>query len=56
MLDWTQSIMTNGYADEHGHRLYGASAIAHYFNRPVSSLSQRDIKAGKKFVQKYLEK
>lgn len=56
MFDWIQSVMKNGYVDEHGHELHGASAIAHFMNRPVSSINQYEIEAGKKFVQKYLTK
>lgn len=56
MFDWIQSIMKNGYVDEHGHKLHGASAISHFMKRPVSSLSQHEIEAGEKFVQKYLKK
>ena len=56
MLDWIQAIMQKGYVDEHNHKLYGASAISHFGKRPISSLSQHEIEAGKKFVQKYLNK
>lgn len=54
MFDWIQCVMKNGYDDEHGHKLYGASAIAHFMNRPISSIRQHEIEAGKKIVQKYL--
>lgn len=53
MFDLIQRIMENGYADEHGHVLYGASAIAHFMNRPINSIGQREIEAGRKYVQKY---
>ncbi len=56
MLEWIKSVMKNGYVDEHGHELYGAAAIAHFMNRPVNSISQHEIEAGKKFVQKYISK
>lgn len=56
MFDWIQRVMENGYVDEHGHRLYGASAISHFMNRPITSISQLEIEAGKKFVQRYLNK
>lgn len=56
MFGWIQSVMENGYDDEHGHRLYGASAIVHFMNRPVSNISQHEIEAGKRFIQKYLKK
>jgi len=51
MFDWIQLVMENGYVDEHNHQLHGAAAIAHFMNRPVSSIPQCEIEAGKKFVQ-----
>lgn len=56
MFDWIQSVMENGYVDEHGHKLYGASAIVHFMNRPISSIKQHEIEAGKRFIQDYLNK
>lgn len=56
MFDWIQSVMKNGYVDEHGHKLYGTSAIAHFMNRPVSSISQHEMEAGKRFIQEYPSK
>lgn len=56
MMDWVQSVMKNGYVDEHGHKLHGASVVAHFMNRAVHSISQNEIESGKKFVQKYLNK
>lgn len=56
MVDWIQSVMKNGYIDEHGHKLHGASAVSHFMNRPVGRVSRREIEIGKKFVQKYMDK
>lgn len=56
MFEWIAYMMQNGYIDEHGHKLYGAAAIAHFMNRPVGSISQHEIEVGKKFVQKYIGK
>lgn len=54
MFEWIQCIMENGYVDEHGHTLHGASAISHFMNRPISAISQHEMDTGKKFVQTYL--
>lgn len=54
MLDFIQGLMKSGYVDEHGHKLFGAAAISHLVYRPISSISEGDIEAGKEFVQKYL--
>ena len=56
MLDLFRTVMKNGYVDEHGHKLYGAAAIAHFINYPVKSLDPKQIERGKKFMQKYLNR
>lgn len=44
-----------GCVDEHGHRLYGTSALLYILHSPVSSIPQYKIEAGKAFVQRYLD-
>ena len=56
MLNWIIAIMRNGYVDEHGHKLYGAAAIAHVLYCPMASLDPKQIERGKKFMQKYLNR
>lgn len=56
MFELIKSVLQNGYIDEHGHKLYGAAATAHFIYQPYSSINKRKIEEGKKFVQKYLFK
>lgn len=53
MLSFIQGVMKNGYMGEHNHKLFGAAAISHFMYRPISSISENEIKAGKDFVKKY---
>ena len=56
MLNLLKTVMKNGYVDEHGHKLYGAAAIAHFIYCPVKSIDPKQIERGKKIVQKYLNR
>lgn len=40
--------------DEHGHVLSGTAKLLYMLHRPVSSIQDWEIEAGKAFVQKYL--
>ncbi len=53
-LRFVSFIEKVGCVDEHGHRLYGTAALLYFLHRPVSSISKREIDAGRNFVQRYL--
>lgn len=40
--------------DEHGYVLSGTAKLLYLLHRPMSSIQDREIEAGRAFVQKYL--
>lgn len=40
--------------DEHGHVLSGTAKLLYLLHRPMSSIQDWEIEAGRAFVQKYL--
>lgn len=53
-IDLIRTLERGTVMDEHGHVLSGTAKLLYMLHRPISSIQEREIEAGKAFVQKYL--
>lgn len=53
-IDLIRTLEQGTVVDEHGHVLSGTAKLLYMLHRPISSIQEREIEAGKAFVQKYL--
>ncbi len=53
-IDLIRALEQGTVVDEHGHILSGTAKLLYLMHRPISSIQEREIEAGKAFVQKYL--
>ncbi len=51
-IDLIRALEQGTVVDEHGHILSGTAKLLYLMHRPISSIQEREIKAGKTFVQK----
>ncbi len=53
-IDLIRALEQGTVVDEHGHILSGTAKLLYLVHRPISSIQEWEIEAGKAFVQKYL--
>ena len=53
-IELIRALERGTITDEHGHVLSGTAKLLYLLHRPMSSIKDWEIEAGRAFVQKYL--